>query len=145
MKNNVAWKAELIPAFNEETLSVEFVNEWKKWVHRDPLVGSFSEMNLFCLQISPIFEEIHYWESVWMVVKHFAAQQNYTGDSISHTVIEHITLNFKGTKMFCTWWRSNPLGVPFLPLFSCCHVSGFSWLNLKCSQSQQLRTVLSES
>lgn len=144
MKNNVAWKAELISAFNKETLSVEFVNEWKKWAHRDPLVGSFSEMNLFYSQIFPIFKEIH-WESVWTVVKHFAALQNYTGDSISRTVIEHITLNFKGTKMFCIRWRSSPLGVPFLPVYSCCHMSGFSWLNLKCSPSQQLLTVFSAS
>lgn len=114
MKNSAAWKAELISAFNEETLSVEFVDEWQKRAHRDPLVGSFSEMNLFCLQIFPTVKAIHYWEPVWMVAKHFATLQKYTGDGISSTVNERITHNFKGTKMFRTRWRPNPIGI------SCC-------------------------
>ena len=45
---------------------------------------------------------------------HFATLQKYTGDSTSSTVNEHITLNFKGTKMFLTRWRPSPVGV------SCC-------------------------
>lgn len=112
MKNSAAWKAELI-CFHEETLSVEFVDEWKMWAYRDPLVGSLSVMNLFSLQIFPIADVIHFWEPVWMVVKHFAALQKYTGDTISTSVNELITLNFKGTGTFHTSWRPNPIRICF--------------------------------
>lgn len=127
MKDSAPWKAELISAFNEETWSVEFVNKWKKWARGDPPVGSFSEMNLFFLQILPTVKAIHYWEPVWMVVKHFASLQKYTGDSISSTVNECIALNFKGPKTFRTRWRPHPLGI------SCCASVRFLshvWLQL---------------
>lgn len=127
MKNSAAWKDELISIFNEASLSVEFVDEWENWVHRDPLVGSFSEMNLFCLQIFPTVKAICYWKPVWMVVKHFTTLQKYTGDSISSTVNECITLNFKGTEKFRSRWRPNPIGN------SCCarvQLLSHVWLQL---------------
>lgn len=114
MKNNADSKAELISSFNEETLSVEFLDDWKKWAHRDQLVGFFSEINLFCLQIFATVKGIQYCEPVWTAEKHFSTIQKYTGDSISSIVNECICLNFKGTKTFYTRWKPNPIGI------SCC-------------------------
>lgn len=111
MKNSANWKAELIFSLHEETLSVEFLNDWKKWAHRDQLVGFFSEINLFCLQIFTTVKGIQYWGPVWMAEKHFSTIQIYTGDSISSIVNECITLDFKGTKIFHTRWKTNPIGI----------------------------------